>query len=647
MTTADTQNASAGTRILGPRVVWAAVFLSVLAAVTSVTIFCTVCTDFWSYDDMGFLMLTQKTLAAGHALYDQTFSAYGPAYYAWEQLLRTVTRLPLTHDSVLLVTTCAIMATSLLCAAYVARLGRNLLLSALTLLAASTLLLAMKSEPGHPQELCVLLLTGLLCGAACMDWIRRPAALLVLAGVCVGLLSMTKPNLGVFAALAVTLTVLRLAPAGKAKHLLFGLSALAALALPVILMRHHLPTIVGYCAVQSVAILLLVLQLAAWRPVDLIPWRAFAAGIAGFAAALLASAAYAFATGTSLAGLARGLFLQHLAFDQLFSFSSPFTNRDVLLPLIVAAGAWAITGPGRHRCTACPRLPSAVKAAVAPFMIVAVLKLGITQAFIWCLPLVAATAGPAARQPEATREMGARYLGVAVAVMNGLWGYPIWGSQAGLSFFLLIPLAMLSCADAVRYGMWYVGKSPEAGRAPSAATAAPAGPLRGDRTITAALSLAAMLVVLGLALIQASQAVSAYRQLEPSGLPGSRLLHLPIEQSDFYRRVIQSARAHGRTFFTMPGLHSFYFWADVAPPTAINATTWMTLLTPEQQSKVIADLERTPDLCVIRWNPMIDFWIRGRDISGNRVVRYIEDNFVTAETFNECDIMVRKPAKGP
>jgi len=97
----------------------------------------------------------------------------------------------------------------------------------------------------------------------------------------------------------------------------------------------------------------------------------------------------------------------------------------------------------------------------------------------------------------------------------------------------------------------------------------------------------------------------------------------------------------------MPGLHSFYFWADVAPPTAINATTWMTLLTPEQQSKVIADLERTPDLCVIRWNPMIDFWIRGRDISGNRVVRYIEDNFVTAETFNECDIMVRKPAKGP
>jgi hypothetical protein len=156
--------------------------------------------------------------------------------------------------------------------------------------------------------------------------------------------------------------------------------------------------------------------------------------------------------------------------------------------------------------------------------------------------------------------------------------------------------------------------------------------------------LTAAVVVLGLALLQASQAVAAYKRLEPSGLPGSRLLHLPREQADFYRQVIQSARAHGHSFFTMPGLGSFYFWAEADPPTCINPTTWMTLLTPEQQAKVLADLERTPDLCVIRWNPQVEFWTRGRDISGNKVVRYIEGNFAVVESFNGCDIMVRRPA---
>lgn len=97
--------------------------MAVLAVAVSVTAFCTVCTDFWAYDDMGYFMLTQKTLAAGHPLYDQTFTQYGPAYYAWEQLLHAITRLPLSHDSTLLFTAFAVVVASLFCAGYVARLG--------------------------------------------------------------------------------------------------------------------------------------------------------------------------------------------------------------------------------------------------------------------------------------------------------------------------------------------------------------------------------------------------------------------------------------------------------------------------------------------------------------------------------------------
>jgi len=614
-----------------------------LAAAVSVTAFCTVCTEFWSYDDMGFLMLTQKTLAAGHPLYDQTFTAYGPAYYAWAQFLRTATGLPLSHDTTFLFTTLAVVVASLLCAGYVARLSRNLFLTALTLLATATLLLVMKSEPGHPQELCALLLTGMLAGAAFLGVARRPAILLGLIGLLVGALSMTKPNLGVFAAVAASASLSRMAPAGRVRTAWFGLSGLAALILPVALMRHNLPEVAGYCVIESAAILFLLLHLVAWKPDQRLTWRSFGVALIGFATALLACSAYALVTGTTLPGLAYGLFLQHLAFDQLFSFYSPFANRDILLPLCVAVGAWVATGPARHVWKPCPWIPDALKFAVAPFMIFAVLKLGITPAFMWCLPLVAATAGPSPRQPQSVDEQGPRYFALSLAVMNALWGYPVWGSQAGLSFFLLIPVAMVSCADAVRYGFWCTGRPASSNSARPWSTPVLWCFPRG-RTGFKALYLVMAVAILGLALLQANQAAAAYRRLEPSGLPGSRLLHLPREQADFYRQIIRSAQAHGRSFFTMPGLGSLYFWANADPPTCIHPTTWMTLLTPAQQTKVVSDLEKAPGLCIIRWNPLIEFWTQGRDISGNKVVRYIEDNFLVAESFNGCDILMRTPA---
>jgi hypothetical protein len=152
----------------------------------------------------------------------------------------------------------------------------------------------------------------------------------------------------------------------------------------------------------------------------------------------------------------------------------------------------------------------------------------------------------------------------------------------------------------------------------------------------------AALGLVGLGLVFANSAAKAYQQLEPSGLHGSRLLHMPRAQSDFYRRLIQAARAHGRSFFTMPGLNSLYFWAEQDSPTCCNVGNWLTLLKTDQQSKVVADLRKTPDLCVIRWNAAVEFYSRDRDISSNNIVRYIEDNFVAAESFEGCDILVRR-----
>ena len=113
------------------RVACGALLILALGTVLSFTAFYKVCTGFRFWDDMGYVMLTQKTLATGHPLYDQTYTQYGPAYYAWKQVLHGVTRLPLSHDSKALFAAASWVVASLLCAGYVARMTRSLFLTAL------------------------------------------------------------------------------------------------------------------------------------------------------------------------------------------------------------------------------------------------------------------------------------------------------------------------------------------------------------------------------------------------------------------------------------------------------------------------------------------------------------------------------------
>ena len=616
----------------------------------SVTAFCTVAANFSLHDDMGHLMLTQKTFLSGHPLYDQTYTRYGPAYYAWEQFLHTVTRLPLTHDTTLLFTAFSLVAISLLGAGFVARLGRNVLLAVVACFAVFSTLRVLKYEPGHPQEFCALLIGGMLLCAAFLTSVRRPAVLLGVMGFLAGLLGMTKPNLGVFAVVAGLVSFLPLAPPGKARRILFWLSAVVALILPLGLMHRRLAGCGGYCLLESAAMLVVVIHLARLVPVGSFAWKWFGAALAGLAAAVLASILYALATGSSFAGLAWGLLFQHTSFDQGQWVRPAFSLEDALLTTGLAAALWVATRRQGGLWPGAPWVPDVIKAGAGVFIVLAALLLNTLDAFLWCLPLAAVTAGPTPRQSRAALDLAPRCFVVTLAVLMGLWGYPIWApAQAGLSFFLLLPVALVSCADAVRYGCWSGAGADTHARASTgsppltAPMPEPTG-ARRRRTAWTVLSYSAAVAVVGLALLQAGQTVRTYNRLEPSGLPGSRLLHMPRRQADFYRQIIRAVHAHGRAFFTMPGLGSLYLWANQNPPTWINPTTWMTLLTPQQQARVVADLQKTPDLCVVRWPMLVDYYVHGRDISQNKIVRYIEDNFVVVESFDGCDIMVRRSA---
>jgi hypothetical protein len=198
---------------------WALV--AALAVALAFTAYYKICTGFSSYDDMGYVMLTEKTFFAEHPLYDQTYTQYGPAYYAYKRLLLAATGLPLSHDSTLLFAAASWILSSLLCAGYVWRATRNLTLTAGALLGVFAILDVLKSEPGHPEGFCVLLLTAALFCASFLRRGRRAWVILGVLGALTGLMGMTKANVGVLACLAFLLWLWRMAPAGRLRSLLF------------------------------------------------------------------------------------------------------------------------------------------------------------------------------------------------------------------------------------------------------------------------------------------------------------------------------------------------------------------------------------------------------------------------------------------
>jgi hypothetical protein len=91
--------------------------------------------------------------------------------------------------------------------------------------------------------------------------------------------------------------------------------------------------------------------------------------------------------------------------------------------------------------------------------------------------------------------------------------------------------------------------------------------------------------------------------------------------------VTSYVKKHCGTFESLPGLNSFYFLSGETPPTGLNTTQWMNLLSLGQQADVLATLRRTPRLCVIEDHYLVHFWDQSRPLKQTPLVTYIENNF--------------------
>lgn len=559
------------------------------------------------YDDEGYFLVTLRQFLGGHPLYDQVYTQYGPFYY-WLNWLgfAPVGVLP-NHDSIGCLVVGVWATCLLLNALFVQRLTGSVLLAVLALLFTFRTLFGFAFEPGHPQGLCVLMIT-LLPLLATAQGVRSRAACNAVTGALLAGLLLTKVNVGVFATTGVALS-LGWATRGRTGAALAMAAGIGVLALPAVLMRPHWGTDWAVTYALLVTLSALPIVLAHWqressflRPRD---WLPFLGGAAIISLAVIGAT---LAHGTSPAGLLDGVLLQHTRFATAFYLHADIPRASIAAAL-ASVGLYGLYRAARTRPPAQDALAGLLlvaKGLFAAFVLYNSYQIGQRVMLSYALPfawLALTSAGPA--QPGG-RFTYARHVLAAQAVLQSLVAYPVAGSQGSLATVFLNVLAILCLSDVA------------AGVLGTAAT--------GRRFVWQTL---AALALIGLQGKYALDTRRYYDSLDPLELPGAARIRLPEGQATVYRWLAANLDAFADTFVTMPGLNSLYLWTGREPPTTYNTTDWMALFDAGRQEQIVAAAAAHPRICAVRSLSLARSWLRGQDLATMPLAGYIDREFRT------------------
>lgn len=574
------------------------------------------------YDDEGYVLLSLRNYLAGRPLYDQTYSQYGPAFFALEGAWHRLFRMPVTHDVARWKSLAAWLLSALLAGGIVLRMtGRPWL--ALTSIAAAWLHLdRLGFEPAHPQELVSPLLLGALWLSTSSlrgsrGRVRRTAVLL---GLCAGTLGLIKPNLGLLTGLAAAVAIVLSLPRSRGTALAGGALLIAAASLPFALAGRRVASWEGAALPTAVACgcLGLILhsgktpqlcgdstgasQRTEWRWSDLL-WCGLAAAGTG---AIFASVPLA--GGTSLSGLWYGLVEQHQGFLDLFYRHPPLPAWSV---------GWSAAALGLAVLSR--RSQQARLAALWTCPILLFLTALHTLEESWVpidhgltdragAGLLAACVTPVSwlvvlpRSVAHGEQAFARRLLSAAALVQPLGMYPTPGTQAAIG--TLPALLVLAVGVSDLHHSWRAQRP-------------------GTSSFLRPLVVGWGTLVLLTAACRDVQQTCFWNACQPVGLPGAEWLRLPPDEVADRRQVVALLRRQADTFIAAPtGCCSLYLWSGLEPPTPFNATFWEVLLNPRQQQAVIEALERSrrPLLVVDRGQTPV----RHRDAP---LYRYLERSY--------------------
>lgn len=601
-------------------------WLSAFSVLIGATAYFMMMTGFSRWDDEGSLMITVRQYLAGMKIYDEVFSGYGPVYYFYRWVLHSATTLPVTHDAVRITSLIPWVAAALFCAWITLRLTRSLLLAACAQVYASYILTFFRNEPGHPQEVAMLLLLALVAAPlfAALET-RRTLLMLALGALSAGLL-LIKINAGAIAVGAVAMTLLSGARPTRFWRVLGITAAMACTALPWLLMRNHLDLPWGrsYCLLAMASAASCSICMLSRPQVPSVTFRDCLLAVAGFVAAIAAVMAILYGQGVSMFTVYDCLVL---APYRVFMVHRTWYFAPYLLKFTPVWGfvglsaalftAWAQPVPGSRAW----RVLFAGKAIFSIVALAAVFfqwpLLTVVSPFVWLLLFEPNQAN------DASQSFPRRLLAIVTALQI-LYAYPIAGSQAGFIKVLLATTVAVCLGDTI---FRLIDSRPTEKRS-----------VKWQRAV-------ATVALAGLAVIQVREVVDRYREYQSMpalDLPGAHLVHVPPAAKADYAWLVRNLRQQCDSFESLPGLPSLNFWTGIEPLTGLNIDAWIVSLSPDQQRKVVAAISSHPRACMVYNQTLSDFWNPAKDdLNDLPLVHYIFQNFRPAGHSGDFQIMLR------
>lgn len=541
--------------------------------------------SFAPWDDEGYILLSAREHFARGALYDRTYSQYGPAFYGVMDAFQCALGAPVDHTSARFLTLAFWLGASGLSASLVWRGTASRSLSLFTLPATFLYLYFIIDEPFHPGSSIFFLLAASLAVITRQLAAGKIAAAAAVAGGTAAFLFLTKINVGALYLSAVTGWAILHAPSKPKRGIVgpavAGLFILLAGALMYVLLNQSWVQI--YLAVFSGGALALVITMKSEPLVERREAGCFLAAGLAVGAPLLT---FIWLRGTSWAHLLDGVLLGPL--DHASHYSYPVDWRPGTLLVTGLSLTLAIAHPwicrrfsneSGDRLIVFLRLVlmAALLTGFAVLMnlraVGAIFSYVAPLIWIWVIPLTTVRLPPSAHT--------SRGLLATILLLQYLQAYPVGGSQESWGTFLFIPLAALGMGE-VR--LWLACRH------------SADGPLIARWSV---IRVAIMIVVIAKVGFTAVVTQRKYAAGSALNLPGATRLHLPESQAASYRILALNAAVHADTLFSLPGLFSFNLWTDLPTPTPKNTTIWFSLLDTEEQKDIIRVLAQTPRACLI------------------------------------------------
>jgi len=559
------------------------------------------------YDDEGSLILMSRWLMDGHSVYGEFNSIYGPFYFLYVWTAHTLLGGSASHTTARLIAVVPWVLTCVVTLGYTLRMTRSRAAALVAWIVVLRALTFFALEPGHPQEISMLLVVALLAAG-----IRPNPSNLIAAGALVAALFLTKINLGVFAGAALLLVSVSSLPAGRARNVLIGVMGGICVAAPAVLMRPLLGTgwVQVCCTLLTLSIAPMVAVLAAGKPEGIPARRQWPPLALGFAVCAALVIGWSMSRGASLYAMAQSTVLANLTQSHSWTIPLELGIAGILSGVAGATVAAVWLYGVRGRAFEWLRLAVGAAALLAILANQPHIAFAVALPFLWMVLLPGVQTTP----------LWPRCILAAITVMEAMSVYPVAGSQLRFTTVLLA-----IAATQMVYDSWTV-----LGRA---AIWSGESMRRAEK--------AAIAVVLAAYIWSAGRALTNYLHLAPLDLNGTSGVHIDAADRNTYHWIVSHARGSCDSLVSFPAMHSVYFWTGMVPPVYPDVDGWQAYTNAGRQS-IERRILSSPRACVLIVDKLMDFWLPPGDENKVTLLAFIRENFTEAYGRDGFHFLVRK-----